>query len=276
MSASTGPALRLQVVRWVVLALAAAFFVLPLLAMLEFSTRTPTGGRSGEDWATLFDSPPLVRAIVASVQLAALTAVAVIALLLPTMLLVTLRLPWARRAVEFLCLLPLAVPAIVVVVGIAPVYAWVTYLLGDSSLTLVFAYVVLALPFAHRALDAGLRSLDVTTLVEASRSLGARWPTVLLRVLLPNLRGAVLSAAFLTVALVLGEFTFASLLSYDTLPVAINAVGKRDAGVSVAASLASLLVAFALLLALSLLPGPGARARRRGRLRPVPTLRSPR
>ena len=273
---STGSAVRLQVVRWVVLALAAAFFVVPLLAMLDFSTRTPTGGRSGADWAALLDSPPLVRAILASVQLAALTALAVIALLLPTMLLVTLRLPWARRAVEFLCLLPLAVPAIVVVVGIAPVYAWVTYFFGGSSLTLVFAYVVLALPFAHRALDAGLRSLDVITLVEAARSLGARWPTVLLRVLLPNLRGAVLSAAFLTVALVLGEFTFASLLSYDTLPVAINAVGKRDAGVSVAASLALLLVAFALLLALSLLPGPGARARRRRPLRPSPTFRSPR
>ena len=269
-------AARLQVLRWVVLALAAAFFLVPLLAMLDFSTRTPTGGRSGEDWAALLDSPPLVRAILASVQLAGLTAVAVIALLLPTMLLVTLRLPRARRTVELLCLLPLAVPAIVVVVGIAPVYAWVTYLLGGSSLTLVFAYAVLALPFAHRALDAGLRSLDVLTLVEAARSLGARWPTVLLRVLLPNLRGAVLSAAFLTVALVLGEFTFASLLSYDTLPVAINAVGKRDAGVSVAASLASLLVAFVLLLALSLLPGPGERARRRGRLRPSPTFRSPR
>lgn len=140
------------------------------------------------------------------------------------------------------------------VVGIAPVYAWVTYLLGSSPLTLVFAYVVLALPFAHRSLDADIRGLDVVTLVEASRSLGARWFDVLVRVLLPNLRGAVLSAAVLTVALVLGEFTFASLLSYDTLPVAINLVGKRDAGLSVAASLASLLLAFVLLLALTVVP----------------------
>ena len=254
----------MRALRWVVLGVAALLFAIPLLAMADFSTRTPTG-RSGAAWASLVTDPVLSGPIVSSLALAAVTAAGVIALLLPTMLLVTLRLPWAARPLEVVCLLPLAVPAIVIVVGTAPVYAWVTYLLGSSPLTLVFVYAVLALPFAHRSLDAGIKGLDVTTLVEASRSLGARWSDVLLRVLLPNLRGAVLSAAVLAVALVLGEFTFASLLSYDTLPVAINAVGKRDANVSVAASLASLLLAFVLLLALTVVPT----LRRRTRAAPV-------
>ena len=35
-----------------------------------------------------------------------------------------------RRPVEFICLLPLTIPAIVLVVGLAPVYAWVTYFFG--------------------------------------------------------------------------------------------------------------------------------------------------
>lgn len=250
----------MRTLRAVVLGLAALAFAVPLLAMADFSTRTPAG-RSGAAWASLVTDPVLSRPIVSSLALAALTAAGVIALLLPTMLLVTLRLPWAARPLEVVCLLPLAVPAIVIVVGTAPVYAWVTYLLGSSPLTLVFVYAVLALPFAHRSLDAGIKGLDVVTLVEASRSLGARWVDVLVRVLLPNLAGAVLSAAVLAVALVLGEFTFASLLSYDTLPVAINAVGKRDANVSVAASLASLLLAFVLLLALTVVPTLRRRAR---------------
>ena len=38
-----------------------------------------------------------------------------------------------------------------IVVGISGVYAWVTYLLGDSALTLTFVYVVLVLPYAYRA-----------------------------------------------------------------------------------------------------------------------------
>ena len=72
------------------------------------------------------------------------------------------------------------------------------------------------------------------------------------RVVLPNIRSAVLSAAFLTVALVLGEFTIASLLNRTNLQVAINLLGKSSATMSVAVSLAALLLAFVLLLLLSL------------------------
>ena len=163
-------------------------------------------------------------------------------LLVPTMTWVRLRLPGLRRTVEFICLLPLTIPAIVLVVGLAPVYAWVTYFFGESSIWLCFAYVVLVLPYAYRALDAGLSAIDVSTLAEAARSLGASWFTVMWRVILPNIRSAVLLAAFLSVALVLGEFTIASLLNRNNLQVAINLLGKRDASISIAVSFAALLV----------------------------------
>ena len=88
-------------------------------------------------------------------------------------------------------------------------------------------YVVLVLPYAYRALDAGLSAIDVTTLAEAARSLGAGWATVIVRVVVPNMTTALLSAAFISIALVLGEFTFASLLNYDTLQVAINLSPSR-------------------------------------------------
>jgi len=164
---------------------------------------------------------------------------------------VHLRLPHLRRTVEFLCLLPLTIPAIVLVVGLAPIYAWVSYLLGNSPLTLAFAFVVLTLPFAYRAIDAGLSAIDVITLAEAARSLGASWTGVLLRIVVPNIRGAIMSAAVISVALVLGEFTIASLLNYDTLQVVIFLLGKRNAEVSVAVALAALVFAFVLLFVLA-------------------------
>jgi putative spermidine/putrescine transport system permease protein len=131
------------------------------------------------------------------------------------------------------------------------VYAWVTYFLGGSALTLTFAYTILVLPYAYRSIDAGLSAIDVRTLSEAARSLGASWGTVMWRVVLPNIRSAVLSAAFLTVALVLGEFTIASLLNRDNLQVAINLLGKSSATMSVAVSFAALVLAFVLLFLLS-------------------------
>jgi putative spermidine/putrescine transport system permease protein len=252
---------RQRVFRWVVLIVLGAFFLLPLAAMLEFTTRDGAGTwRLLVDWPQLSATyPDLATGIVASLGQAALTALLMLVLLVPTTIWVRLRLPWLRRLVEFICLLPLTIPAIVLVVGLAPVYAWVNYFLGGSSLTLTFAYTILVLPYAYRAIDAGLSAIDVGTLAEAARSLGASWPTVMWRVVLPNIRSAVLSAAFLTVALVLGEYTIASLLNRDNLQVAINLLGKSSATMSVAVSLAALVLAFVLLLLLSLV---GDRRRR--------------
>jgi putative spermidine/putrescine transport system permease protein len=134
----------------------------------------------------------------------------------------------------------------------------VSYFLGNSPLTLAFAFVVLVLPFAYRAIDAGLSAIDIVTLAEAARSLGSSWLGVLLRIVVPNIGGAIMSASVISVALVLGEFTIASLLNYDTLQVVIYLLGKRNAALSVAVSLAALVFAFVLLFGLANI------ARRRG------------
>jgi putative spermidine/putrescine transport system permease protein len=219
--------------------------------MLDFSTREPGGGRTWEAWANMVNNPELSSAIVTSLLLALLTVAVMLVLLVPTMIWVRLRVPGATRLVEFLCILPLAIPALVIVVGVANVYAWVNYLIGDSPLTLTFVYVVLVLPFAYRAIDASLASVNAVTLAEAARSLGATWSTVILRIVVPNIWSGVLSAAFISVALVLGEFTIASLLNYNNLQVVIALLGKSSATTSVAVSLASLLFAFVLLMLLS-------------------------
>ena len=251
-----------KLLRYGILLVLGTFFLLPLFAMLEFSTRGGLeGGRDLSAWRAIGDDPLLLEAIVTSLQLAVLTSVLMLVLLLPTMVWVHLRVPALRRVVEYLCLLPLVIPAVVLVVGIAPLYSWVTYFLGDSALTLTFVYVVLVLPYAFRALESGLTAMDLRTLSEAARSLGAGWGTVLLRVALPGVRGAVLSAALLTVALVLGEFTLASLLNFPNLQVAVNLIGKRDAALSIAVSLAALVLAFVLLLLVSLAAGRRRAAR---------------
>ena len=73
-----------------------------------------------------------------------------------------------------------------------------------------------------------------------------------------------MSAAVISVALVLGEFTIASLLNFETLQVVINLLGKRDASIAVAVSLAALLLASALLLLLSFIDQSGAPGARDG------------
>lgn len=268
---------RQDVMRWVVVTLVMIFFAAPLFGMLEFTTRDAAGNRTLTTWATLAnvnkvsaDYPDLKAGFIASVGLAVLTVAIMLVLLVPTMTWVRLRLPGLSRTIEFLCLLPLTVPAIVLVVGLTPVYAWVTYFLGGSAIWLSFAYVVLVLPYAYRALDAGLRAIDVRTLSEAARSLGAGWGRVIIRIVLPNLRTAILSASFLSVALTLGEFTIANLFSRTNLQVAMFLLGKSDAQISIAVGLAMLAFAVLVLFAMSFVGG------QRSTTSPLARLRRPR
>jgi putative spermidine/putrescine transport system permease protein len=245
---------KLRLFRTTVLLVMGAFFLLPIGAMFEFSTRGNgiNAPRTLDAWTAIATTPDLVTAITASLQLAAITSVAMLALLLPTMVWVRLRLPGLSRALEFICLLPLTVPAIALVVGLRSIYVWININVTDSILALAFAYLILVLPYAYRSLDAGLSTIDLKTLSEAARSLGAGWGTVMWRVVVPNMTSAILNACLLSVALVLGEYTVANILRFENLQVAIAYVGLTSAGTSIAVAVASLLFAFVLLMILSL------------------------
>jgi putative spermidine/putrescine transport system permease protein len=258
---------RLNLFRYVVFTVFGLFFVLPLLAMARFSLEgTKLGTWSLLAWRqiTSFQSsgiPPLVSSIEITLELAVITCVIVLALLVPTMIWIRLRVQWLARIMEVLCLLPLTIPAIVLVVGLGPIYNRIQHY-SVSSLMLFWVYVILALPYAYRALAAGLGAIDVTTLSEAARSLGASWFTVIVRVIAPNMREAILNALLLTWALVLGEFTIAYLLLYNNLQEELYSISRTtpNAGVIFSTSFAALMFAFVLLLILSY-----AGRRRRGR-----------
>lgn len=234
--------------RWIVLLLAGAYFLIPLYAALKFSGFGTFGQVTSE--VNFSD------ALVLSLKLAAVTTVLTLALMVPTTVYVHLRMPKVRPLLESITILPIVIPPVVLILGVLDISP--TGIKGTPYL-LALVYVILAMPFAYRSLDAGLRALDLRTLVNASNSLGAGWLMTLWRVILPNLRTAVLSATVLTVALVLGEFTMASLDQYQTFPVWIVAFDQTSGPVSVASSLFALFLTWIFLLAISMIGGRSSR-----------------
>ena len=207
---------RPPVWRWIILVIAGLYFIIPLYAALRFAGL--------KAFPSVLHQAGFTDALVLSMRLALITTVFTLVLMVPTTVYVHLRLPRLRRLLEAVTILPIVIPPVVLIVGVLAVAPGN---LKSSPNLLALMYVILAMPFAYRSIDAGLRALDLKTLVEASASLGAGWPNTLWRVVLPNLRTGMLSATVLTVALVLGEYTMASLDLYQTFPVWIDRKSTR-------------------------------------------------
>ncbi len=219
---------------WLVIVCGVLYFFIPLLGTFEFSLRLLRGVYSLAAYRIVLADPRFVATVTYSTVLALATILVGVVLVVPTAYWIQLRLRGLRPVVEFITLLPLVIPAIVLVFGYLRIYnsASVLPLTGTertTDLLLMFSYVTLALPYMYRAVDNGLRAIDVHTLTEAAQSLGAGWSTILLRVILPNMRVAVLSGAFLTFAIVIGEFTMASLLDRPAFGPYLQNIGANRA-----------------------------------------------
>ena len=259
-----------KLVRRLILGIVGFLFAIPILAMIEFTLRKGlAGGYTLAHWTGLFDPANASRYDVVytgmanSLVLAVVTVAIVLVVLLPTMVLVHLKFPALRRTLEFICIIPITVPAIVLVVGLAPVYSVVARIFGSSVWTLAFAYGITVLPYAYRTIQSNLGAIDVNTLSEAARSLGASWMSVFWRVLIPNLRRGIMAASFISVAVVLGEFTIASLLSRQNLQTAILLMSQSDPYVAVIVALLALAFVFVLLLVIGLVGSAGRPQRKK-------------
>jgi putative spermidine/putrescine transport system permease protein len=243
-----GPALS-----WSIFVLGFLYFFLPLLATLEFSLRPVPFGLA---YTNILGDAQFFGTLLYSFVVGLITIAASLLLLVPTAYWVRLRVPRLRPVVEFVTVLPFVFPAVIMVFGLIRIYSSKPFVLTATDLgsttLLVCAYVVLSFPYMYRAIDTGLASMDVRTLTEAAQSMGASWPRILWSVIFPNLRVAVLSGAFLTLAIVLGEYTIASFLARPAFGPYIYELGQAKPYDPAAATLISFGLTWLAMIAVAL------------------------
>jgi putative spermidine/putrescine transport system permease protein len=241
---------------YVWLLLAATYFLLPLYATLDFSLKKNAAGApccTLHNYGWVIHNGDFWHTIKISFLLAIETIVISLLLFVPTIYWVHLRVPKLRPAIAVVALIPFVVPPIVMVVGLLKTFAWTPHwYYGTPWGFLATAYVILSFPYMYFSLDAGFRSIDVHTLTEASQSLGARWSTTLLRVILPNIRSAALAGSFLALAIVMGEFTIANLAAFHTFPIFLQYVNESQGFPAGALTLLSFLITWGAMLSLLL------------------------
>ena len=225
---------------WLVFVLGFLYFFIPLLSTFAFSMRSKPLFSA---YAVVVDDPQFGATLFYSFLIGIITIIASAILIVPTAFWVRLKLPRLRPYIEFITLLPFVVPPIILVFGLLRSYSGAPFPLAGSdfgsNVLVVAAYVVLSFPYMYRAVDTGLRAIDVRSLTEASQSLGASWFTLLVRVIFPNLRVSLLSGAFLTLAIVVGEYTIATFLARPAFGPYISLLGGNKAYEPAAVSLIS-------------------------------------
>jgi putative spermidine/putrescine transport system permease protein len=242
---------------------AVLYFFLPLYGTAEFSLETGAGQYGFKHYLEILQDPAFKNDFILSLKLALATVAIGLVLMVPTAYWVNLRLPQLRRVIDFIAVLPFVVPPVALAVGILRLFQSQIWLISGPQI-LALAYVILALPFTYRSLDAGMRAIDLHTLTEAAQSVGAGWLRVLWSVILPNLRFSMLSAAFLTVTLVMGEYTMASLMLFNTFAVYVEYTGETKANAAAALAIISFAITWAAMLGILFL-GRGV-GRRQGQL----------
>ncbi len=242
---------------WFWLIMAALYFLVPLYSTLQFSLETGAHSYGFKWYGTIFADPMFRSSFLFSLRLAIETVIIGLLLMVPTVYWIHLKLPQMRPAMDIISILPFVVPPVALVVGLSGAFTIMPWLLSTSQI-LALVYVILALPFTYRSLDAGMRAIDVRTLTEAAQSCGApAWKTLLF-VILPNIRTAMLGGAFLTLAVVMGEFTISSLLLFQTFAVYIQYIGNTKAQPAAALAIISFGLTWGAMMGLFLL------SRRRG------------
>ena len=219
---------------WLAFAVGSLYFIIPLIGTFEFSLRMRRGVYSFDAYASVFSDMEFRATFGYSMMMGVLTIIFGMLLVVPTAYWVRLRLPQLRPVVEFLTLMPLVIPAIVIVFGYLRLYNSSSFLpltnsTNGTNLLLLFSYMTLSLPYMYRAVDTAMRTIDVATLTEAAESLGAKWPTIMFRCIFPNVMSGVLSGAFITFAIVMGEFTMAALLNRPAFGPYLQFVGANKA-----------------------------------------------
>ena len=268
----TGPGIGTRIFAWIVFLLGFLYFFLPLLATFDFSMRarlTPAEQEAGKSsfavaYQHVFADPKFFGTLGYSFAIGLITIIVSLAIIVPTAYWVRLRLPRLRPFVEFLTLTPFVIPPVIMVFGLLRSYGGPPFALTNSeigsSFLLVAAYVVLSFPYMYRAVDVGLRAIDVRSLTEAAQSLGAGWPRIIVRVILPNLRVALLSGAFLTMAIVIGEYTIAVFLFRPAFGPYLSLLGQNRTYEPAAVSVISFLLTWLAMGVIGLI-GRGSRQR---------------
>jgi spermidine/putrescine transport system permease protein len=251
---------------------ALAYMLIPIAVIAAFSFNDPEGrynftweGFTLDHWENAFGVEELNEALVTSLELAALATL--VATALGTLLALALvRYEFfGRRAANFLIVIPLATPEVVIGAGLLSLFINYDAALGFS--TLFIAHVMFCISFVVIVVRSRLIGFD-RSLEEAAADLGATPVTTFRTVTLPLLAPGLLAAALLAFALSIDDFVISNFNSGSTVTFPLYIFGASQRGIPVEVNVIATILFLVTLAAMLLVLWQQRRAEELASVRP--------
>jgi putative spermidine/putrescine transport system permease protein len=152
--------------------------------------------------------------------------------------------------INSLFILPLAIPYIAYALGVYDAFLHLPSGLSDTILPLVLSQATIAFPLVYVVVAGALSNVD-PRLANAASTMGARWPTIVWKIEIPLVRGAIIGGFIFAFALCFDEATLALFLSPVT-QVTLAQELYRQAAESIAPTLSAVSTMITLLAILIL------------------------
>ena len=239
-----------KIYHYTILTLVFLFLALPILASFLYSISSSWSVSVLPDSFTLkwykmlINDERFILSLLRSLFVCISALVLCFVLLFPLVLACNLYLKKLKSFVNFLILMPFAVPPIVSCVGLLELYS---QSLGGSAYILIFAYFTLALPFVYRALENSLSTINLNEILASNAILGGSLIGAVFKLILPSIKKGVLVAFFLSFSFLLAEFLYANILvgaAYESLQVYLHNIKNQSGHYSSALLMAYFLLIF--------------------------------
>ncbi|MEA4896734.1 ABC transporter permease [Bacillota bacterium Meth-B3] len=189
-------------------------------------------GYTATYYREMFTSARFWMAVGRSVFISVLGVALAIAVMTPLVFAIAAFSPKLERAMKVLTLLPYAIPGVISAAALLQAYGGTAM---PMVLVLAGAYFVLIMPLVYSGVSNAMYAMDIVSVTEAARTLGASTLTTFLRIIVPGIAPGILVSTLLSFSTLFGEFVVVNLLiggSFETVQIYLYLIMKQTGHLS--------------------------------------------
>lgn len=216
----------------IVIGLTLFFLYVPILTMMVFSfnekrSLSVWGGFSLKWYVKLFNGRQMIEVVVNTVTIAVIATI--VAVIIGTI--TAIGLSKSRKVLRNIILnisdLPMINPDIVTAIGLMLLFS--SFGLNKGFMTVLLAHIIFCIPYVILSVLPKIRSLD-SNLVDAAMDLGATPWQALVRVILPQLKSAIIAGALIAFTMSFDDYVISYFVTgngFKNISILVSTMGRR-------------------------------------------------